>query len=239
MLFDSIQNDDYNEIKDTLEKEKIKDISIEIEKYQFNKLKDEAPTNAALAKIHRLMGNIEISLLTDIVNKNVLKTDEMLIFDGSLQFLAQEFDPAIFYNVVGISKSFNPNLTGILKGKKIQIGAMLTELAFGERTPVYKYDNGSIKNTIGAWYLRIRAKEEVRNPLEGIIKIEKMALDGNLDRGFESDLIDNISRSILAERNPTCHGNDTRWANHLYPIYLTERFLKSSFIGDYYFMNIF
>jgi hypothetical protein len=240
MLYDSIQEDDFLAIKTALEAVHNKGIPLSIEKYSFDKMRDEAPTNAAIAALHKLMGDLEISLLTEIAfHKKVLSTDEMLVLDGSLQFLTQKFDPAIFYNVVGVSKSFNPNLTGILKGKK-HIGVALSQLDFGERTPVYKYEtSGARRNTIGAWYLRIREKKDVRNPLEGVIKIEKMALDEDKENGFESDLIDNISRSILAERIPTCHGKDPRWANHLYPIYLSEKVLKSSFISDAFFMNLF
>lgn len=240
MLFDSIQEDDFQAIKNSLEVAYSKNIPITIEKYRFDKLRDEAPTNAAIAALHKLMGDLEITLLTEMtLDKKVLSTDGMLVIDGSLQFLTQKFNPAIFYNVVGISKSFNPNLTGVLKGKT-HIGVALSKLDFGERTPVYKYETaGARRNTIGAWYLRIRDRQDVRNPLEGVIKIEKMALEENLDGGFETDLIDNISRSILSERNPTCHGKDTRWANHLYPIYLSEKILKSSFISDSYFMNLF
>lgn len=240
MLFDSIQDDDFEAIKKSLETAYQRQVPINIEKYSFDKMRDDAPTNAAVAALHKLMGDLEINLLTNMVmQKKALSTDAMLAIDGSLQFLTQKFEPAIFYNVVGISKSFNPNLTGVLKGKT-HIGVALSKLEFGERTPVYKYDTtGARRNTIGAWYLRIRERNDVRNPLEGVVKIEKMALEENIERGFESDLIDNISRSILSERNPTCHGKDNRWANHLYPIYLTEKILKSSFISDSFFMNLF
>lgn len=240
MLFDSIQEDDYNTIKNLLEMSYEKNVRISIEKYSFDKMRDDAPTNAAVAALHKLMGDLEIALLTEMVmHKKALSTDSMLAIDGSLQFMTQKFEPAIFYNVVGISKTFNPNLTGVLKGRT-HIGVALSKLDFGERTPVYKYDtSGARRNTIGAWYLRIRERNDVRNPLEGVVKIEKMALEENIEKGFETDLIDNISRSILSERNPTCHGKDTRWANHLYPIYLTEKILKSTFLSDSFFMNLF
>jgi len=176
-------------------------------------------------------------MLKSMVHENVLDTNRMLVIDGSLQFMTQRFNPEIFYNVVGISKSFNPNLTGVLKGKK-HIGVLLSKLQFGQRTPVYKYDK--MRNTIGAWYLRIRERQNVKNPLEGVVKIEKMALKENIENdGFDSNLIDNISSSILAERIPTCHGRDSRWANHLYPIYLTESYLKASFLSDKHYINLF
>jgi len=238
MLYDSIQGSDFNLIKESFEKDLSRGISIEIKKYSYDKIKDQVPVNAAIAKIQRFMHDMEIELLKEMVeNRKILSTDKMLVIDGSLQFLTQKFDPRIFYNVTGISKTFNPNLTGILKGKR-HIGVALAKLEFRERTPVYRYKTE--RNIIGAWYLRIREKKDIRNPLEGVVKIEKMAMQEDIDRGgFESSIIDNISASILAERNPTCHGNDKRWPNHLYPIYLTEKILKASFLSDIHFINIF
>ena len=79
----------------------------------------------------------------------------------------------------------------------------------------------------------------MRSPLEGIIKVEKMALHEDLERGFDTDVIDNLSRSLLKESVPTCHGRDLRWAVHLYPVYLTETMIKSSFQGDMAFIHQF
>ena len=230
MLYDSINRHDFDIIKTTFEAERHNGVQVEVHEYSFDRMKDEAPTNAAIAKIHKMMADEEVEMLKNMVSENVLDTNRMLAIDGSLQFLTQKYNPEIFYNVVGISKSFNPNLTGVLKGKK-HIGVLLSKLQFGQRTPVYKYENK--KNTIGAWYLRIRERQNVKNPLEGVVKLEKMALKENIDNdGFDTSLINNISSSILAERIPTCHGRDSRWANHLYPIYLTEKYLKSSFLSD-------
>ncbi len=234
LFYDSINDDDFIDIKkvytNTLH------FPIEMGKYTFDRIRDDAPTNAAVACIHKKMQDMEIDMLNSIVNQHCLSTDSMLVIDGSLQFMTQKFDPRIFYNVIGISKSFNPNLTGILKGKK-QIGVLLANLEFGERTAVYKYDTDKSRYTIGAWYLRIRQKTHIRNPLDGIIKIEKMAMDDEKECGFDTSVIDNVSSSILGEIYPTCHGNDSRWNNHLYPIFLTEKYLKSKFMSDLLFIN--
>ena len=45
--------------------------------------------------------------------------------------------------------------------------------------------------------------------------------------------------NIINERNPVCYGTDARWANHLYPVYMTESYCKNRFKSDYYFMNLF
>ena len=79
----------------------------------------------------------------------------------------------------------------------------------------------------------------VRNPLDGIVKVEKIAItEDEKELGFDTDRIDTISHAILCERNVTCHGKDSRWCNHLYPIYLTEKMLKESFINEKVFLNI-
>ena len=59
------------------------------------------------------------------------------------------------------------------------------------------------------------------------------------DNGIESDDIDMISANLIIERNPTCYGTDKRWANHLYPVFLTESFVKSKYLSDEFFLNLF
>jgi hypothetical protein len=211
-------------------------------KHQTNQ--ERPPENLAIAKIQKEMLDEEINLIDKMVTSNILKTDQILIIDGSLQYtnITQEQE-YIFHNVIGISKSFNPNLQGILKTRGKEIGNYLTSLNYGERTPIYKYESQSgrkFTTVIGAWYLRIREKKYTKGPLEGIIKIEKIAVtEKEKQEGFQSELIDEISAAILQERNVTCHGKDDRWANHLYPIYLTELFIKSNFVSDKQFLSIF
>ena len=62
--------------------------------------------------------------------------------------------------------------------------------------------------------------------------------DGTVENGLPSDEVDTISANIVWERLPTCYGSDVRWANHLYPIYLTERCLKSRRLSDHVIMNL-
>jgi hypothetical protein len=216
----------------------------EIVKYQYRPNPERPFENLAIAKIQFEMLNMEIELISEMVNSNKLHSNKMLVIDGSLQFsCVKEDDENIFRNVIGVSKTFNPHLQDILKTKKKEIGHHLANLKFGERTSVYKYEpEGKRKKKIkiGAWYLRIREKKYSKNPLDGVIKIEKIATTNNeKEDGFDTYDIDEISRAILLERNVTCFGNDERWANHLYPIYLTELLLKNSFASSQYFLNIF
>lgn len=214
----------------------------QILKYDSQPKEDRSFEKLATAKIQVEMMGMEIRLIREMVSSNKLKTDQMLVIDGSLQFSSVE--DGIFQNVIGISKSFNPNLQGILSSKNKQIGNHLTQLKFGERTPVFVYEpedsKKKRKTKIGAWYLRIHPEKSMKKPLDGIVKIEKIATKrSEKEDGFDTEMINEISRAILLERNVTCYGNDDRWANHLYPIYLTELLLKNSFVSNTFFLNIF
>ncbi|NJO17780.1 MAG: hypothetical protein HC877_19235 [Thioploca sp.] len=131
-----------------------------------------------------------------------------------------------------------------MKSKSKHIGQYLIKLEFGERTPVFVYEAENKKSRkttkIGAWYLRIHPRQKLKKPLDGVIKVEKIATTRKeKENGFDTDMINEISKSILLERNVTCYGNDERWANHIYPIYLTELLLKNSFASDTFFLSLF
>ena len=196
--------------------------------YKTKKYADRPFENLAIAKIQTTMMNMELELIREMVNSNTLTTNQMLMIDGSLQFSGVKDEHIIFQNVVGVSKSFNPNLQGILKSRSREIGSYLTDLEFGERTAVYVYEVEGKRNArtkIGAWYLRIHQRENMKKPLDGVIKVEKIATQHQeQEHGFNTDMVNEISRAILLERNVTCYGNDERWTNHLYPIYLTETY---------------
>ena len=120
----------------------------------------------------------------------------MLIVDGPLQFIRQDTGKPefadMFYNVVGVSKSFDPMLPTSNKSKRggSQIGAELLKLKYGQRTPVFLKENSKHRK-FGCWYLRIRPKNKVSGPLEGIIKIEKMAVLE--EEGLDSSVVDRVS----------------------------------------------
>lgn len=210
---------EFEKIKEGIRKIEKNKIRIDrVVEYKHQPTTQRPPENLAIAKIQKEMLDEEIILIDRMVTSNFLKTDKILMIDGSLQYTnikaEQEY---IFHNVIGVSKSFNPNLQGILKTKGKEIGSYLTSLNYGERTPVYKYEPQSgrkFKTVIGAWYLRIREKKYTKGPLEGIIKIEKIATtQKEKEDGFQTELIDEISSAILQEWNVTCHDKDDRWAS--------------------------
>ena len=245
LLSDKINTVDFREIQQRLMRTAVaKEMFLEVVSYRFESEKHNSPVNAAIAKANSIMHDMEIEILSNMVKSGSLDTDRMLVVDGPLQFLRQdtgkpEFSD-LFYNVIGVSKSFNPMLPASGKSKRggTQIGAELLKLEYGERTPVFMKENDRGRR-FGVWYLRIRPKNRVSNPLEGIIKIEKMALEDYYDSGIPTDIIDTISLSLLNECSPTCYGRDERWASHLYPVYLTETLIKSTFESDLVFINNF
>lgn len=56
---------------------------------------------------------------------------------------------------------------------------------------------------------------------------------------ISTDIIDTISANIIREAYPVCFGQDSRWANHLYPVFLTETFCKSNYVNNDIFINLF
>lgn len=244
LLSDRINDVDFVEIKMRILKTKMaQSLHLDIVPYHFDPMKDNVPVNAAIAKANSTMHDMEIDILGKMVNSETLEPDNMLIVDGPLQFIKQDTGKAefadMFYNVVGVSKSFNPMLPTSGKARRggTQIGAELLKLEYGERTPVFLKEN-SRGRKFGCWYLRIRPKNRVFNPLQGIIKIEKMATIED-EEGLDTSVVDNISLWLLNEGAPTCYGRDERWASHLYPVYLTETLIKSTFESDLVFINNF
>lgn len=246
LLSDKINEVDFREIRERiLRTQMAQNLNLDVIQYHFDPLKNAIPVNAAIAKANTIMHDMEISILDNMVRSGRLDTYKMLIVDGPLQFIKQDTGKPefadLFYNVVGVSKSFDPMLPTSSKAKRgvTQIGAELLKLDYGERTPVFLKENSKHRK-FGCWYLRIRPKNRVSNPLEGIIKIEKMAMVEDIDKeGLDTAVVDNISLSLLNEGSPTCYGKDERWASHLYPMYLTETLIKSSFESDIVFINNF
>ena len=221
---------------------------------QFNKIlsyedsgDQEKYENKGIATIQDEMIDLEKSIVKELTQKNALNEDAYLIKDGSLEYAktntGNHRELSLFINnyrrVIGVSKSFNPESCHDERGKSN--AKRIADLKIYHRTPAYIYEHervGDVKFAI--WYLRIREAFRTASPFDGIIKVQKILVtDDEQKNGLDSTEIDNISANLINERNPVCYGNDNRWANHLYPIYLTERFLKSQYLSDTFFLNIF
>ena len=216
--------------------------------YSDDKTKQgETYENRAISMLHTEMLQEEKNLVMKLVKEKKLGDDSYLLKDGSLQYSDRGIDSKYglanlkknYRHVVGVSKSFNPEL--LLDHNDKSIGRKLADLPVASRTPAFKYTTDAVNGvSFAVWYLRIRKSLTFSNPFEGVVKIEKILISPDeIEYGLESDEVDSISAHVINERNPTCHGRDARWANHLYPIYLTESFIKSKYLSDSYFLNLF
>ena len=194
-----------------------------------------------VAKIQEEMIAMEQKVVFELVKAKKLNESSFLIKDGSLEYIkggeAKELSEikSNYDCVIGVSKTFNPEA---LSHEVKDISRRIAELKLYHRTPAFMYQTERIRDVkFAVWYLRIR---DTVSPFEGVLKIEKILVrEIQEEEGLDSDEIDLISANIVNERNPVCYGQDNRWAKHLYPIYLTESYIKSKYLSDIHFINLF
>lgn len=204
----------------------------------------------AIAAIQDYMIESEKRMVAELVKENKLNQDNYLLKDGSLEYKPMKTGQEnlrllqkIKHNyswVIGVSKSFNPESCLDHTGKPNS--NYIADLPVFHRTPVARYENQEFLGDVqfAVWYIRLRKKDRTRTPFDGVVKVEKiLTTPEEIEHGVDSDIVDLISANIINERNPTCYGNDQRWANHLYPVYLTETFVKSKYISTEMFLHIF
>lgn len=244
-FFDKIRNRINNE--STLKRLELNLYSI----ITYPDLKDSDYADLAISDLHDEMLDMEKEFVNWLVNEaRVLTPESMLIKDGSLEY--KKISRGTYKDisrlksnykcVVGVSKKFNPEKSYDKKGQSN--ASKIAQLPLYHRTPAFKFRSNVSGGAGGAvhfaaWYVRIRAIEHTVSPFDGVVKVERLLVDDNaVENGLPSDEVDMISANIVWERNPTCYGSDLRWANHLYPIHLTERCLKSHRLSDHVIMNL-
>lgn len=204
--------------------------------------------NSGIAQIQNAMTDEEQYMVENLCKEKKLKDDAWLVKDGSIQYnpnfsLFAQTDKAKWDNmranyqhVIGISKSFDPML---LKDKNRDIAKTIAELKPFQRTKAYFYCSEQSNNQFFCiWYLRLRKSNAFRqNSFSDIVKCELLMLDSS--QPFDTDKIDWLSANIIREAYPVCYGKDSRWANHLYPVYLTESFCKTQYIDKNIFLGLF
>jgi len=215
--------------------------------------REEKFEDRAIAKIQDYMYQTEQNMVASLVSQGKLNQKNYLVKDGSLEYrimseLVNDKRKFLTFKsnygyVVGVSKKFNPSLwtTGTGVNPKPNPG-FIAELPLYHRTPVLCFENpeyhGDIKFAV--WYLRLR-KRHTDSPFDGVVKIEKMLVtqeEMSVEK-IDSDTVDTLSAYLINERNPVCYGSDNRWANHIYPIFLTESFVKSKCISAETFLHLF
>lgn len=174
-------------------------------------------------RMHRL--EIEMIELT-----NEYRNDEnWLILDGAVKLDTFVNTP----NMIGVAKNFrkDPEFKfGRGPNKRVDITSILSDLPYAHRTVAFSSYGGKV----AFWYVRLRHQGEVDYPLMGVVKVELPCPDG---QPISADLADQISRTLVAERNVTPYGSDKRWHCHLYPIFQAEQVIKNSFLSEQVLMG--
>lgn len=231
----------------------LKRAGIEIKKiipYKISKNSEDKYEDRGTACVQDEMCRMEKEMVAQLVKEDKLDQNNYLIKDGSLEYrptkdmLKSKHQAEIFKNnynwVLGVSKNFNPEVCKDIAGKSNP--GFIAELPPLSRTPVACFRNPDLFGDMqfAVWYIRLRDAANTRTQFDGIVKVEKMLVtQEENENGMDSDLVDVLSALIINERNPVCYGADLRWANHLYPIYLTESYVKSKYLSTESFLQLF
>ena len=185
--------------------------------------------NKAAGKVRFAMHNLEAEIIKAILPQ--LSMERWLIVDGSLLFeptLAQLSGDDQIKPVIGVAKNFRKDPQFVSgrgpRAKRRSIYRMLADLQAEHRTAAFSARGGKVV----FWYVRLREQTYLDYPLMGVVKVE---LANPSQEPVPSDLLDEISRALVAERSVTPHGQDRRWHAHLYPIFLAERAVKESLLS--------
>lgn len=207
--------------------------------------------NRGIAAIQDYMIDAEKGLVDTIAKAGKLKNNAYLLKDGSIEYVpmktGQYADIKTFLDsyrwVVGVSKSFNPELCQVSagRGKTKPNADAIIKLPQYARTPVARVSINRIPDVeFAVWYVRLRSLQQTKTPYDGVIKVEKILVtDTEKKDGIKTEDVDNITATLINERIPTCYGSDLRYANHLYPVYLTESYVKSTYMSNEMFLNLF
>jgi hypothetical protein len=206
-----------------------------------------------IATVQDYMINEEKAMVDSLAQRGLLSQTAYLVKDGSLEYQPMKGDSKYanlknFINsyqyVIGVSKSFNPE--NCKDGKGNANARAIIELPQFHRTPVARMRVKRIPDIeFAVWYIRLRKfPEQTKTPFDGVIKVEKIMVTDDEKRhgrgyGLDTEDADMISATLINERCPTCYGSDLRYANHLYPVYLTEFYIKSLYLGSDVFLSLF
>jgi hypothetical protein len=179
-------------------------------------------------KVRYKMRELEAELIQKILPK--IRDDCWLVADGSLMF-QPILRPLSEYKggippVLGVSKNFRKDPQFVFgrgpRAERFSIYSLLANLEHEHRTAVFSACGGQV----AFWYVRLRPQGAVDYPLMGVVKCEVVTPNRE---PVPTELVDLLSRVLVAERNVTPHGRNRRWHAHLYPIYLAEQAIRNAF----------
>ena len=201
-------------------------LNLSIEDYDIGGDDNDDAMAEARKKVLKFMHEKEIEQITRLAGSGKVTRDNLLMIDGSLEFY-EHFEEEAFRNVVGVSKQFQLNKFVGSGTRKKHVGSLVTSLPEHYRTPAQKLSHRNL--FIGTWYLRLHRADHLASPEKGVLKIEMFPENTTNNPSMDSSLCDNISSHILALRHPTTPSLDRRWASHLYPVHVTEKYAKTQF----------
>ena len=206
------------------------DLDLECYELQDHQNPMDCARETILATMHRM----EIDLIADLARSGKLTRDSLLMIDGSLQFYGNlEKEREAFHNVVGVAKSFDLHQTIGSGSNAKAVGTILADLKHRYRTVARRITHRNL--TIGAWYLRIHSARLLAGlgVTDGVVKIEIFPEKAtSRTPQLDANRCNTISEHVLALRHPSTPSTDSRWASHLYPIHITERYIKARFRTD-------
>lgn len=182
----------------------------------------EDPVNRATGKAKSRMRALEREIAQYIGEHS----QSRFIIDGTIRSGSFGWGQKVPKRTVAVSKSFTQKPRFDVFGKEREmrnLPRLLAGLQFENRTPAFFTSKGKVI----FWYLRMRKQEQVDYPLMGVIKVEIPAPE--IGEKVSSAVIDEVSSCLLAERNVSPYGADNRWHAHIYPVYLTEQYIKNMF----------
>ena len=185
--------------------------------------------NKAAGKVRYAMHTLEAETIDLVLPK--ISEQSWLVVDGSLLFqptLARLSKDNQLKPVLGVAKNFRKDPQFVYgrgpRAERYSLYKLLANLKAEHRTAAFSAQDGRVV----FWYVRLREQTYLDYPMMGVIKAE---LVNPTQEPVPSDLIDELSRALVAERSVTPHGQDRRWHAHLYPIFLAERAVKESLLS--------
>jgi hypothetical protein len=173
-------------------------------------------------KARHRMHRLEIDLVSATEDRR--NQGNWVILDGAVKL--DEFINVP--HLIGVAKSFRKDpqfYFGRRASERKDVTAILAGLPHEHRTVAFAAHGGQV----AFWYVRLREQKDLDYPLMGVIKVELPTPDRS---PVPADLIDLLSRALVAERDVTPHGRDRRWHCHLYPIFMAEQAIKNQFFSQ-------
>lgn len=209
-------------------------LDLSFDHYEVDDTDSRPPVDRARARVLRKMHKMEVDRIVSLANAGDISRKALLLIDGSIEFYVDmDRHKEAFRNVVGVAKSFNLHRPYQSGSSAERVGSVISRLPAGHRTPARGTPHRNL--TIASWYLRLHGRSRMAS-LEypdGVVKIEVFPDDPSDD----SPIVDaarcaRISEHVFALRAPATPNTDVRWASHLYPVHLTERYIKTQFRSD-------